>query len=75
MSRASVTCYTPKVHHAAQRDVVPQIDSVHAFSSTLLNEASVSYVRANGNQPAAPGDLPNASPGIVERQQLISGSS
>jgi hypothetical protein len=46
---------------------MPQIDSVHAFSPALLNEASMSYVRADGNQPAAPGDLPNASPNIVER--------
>jgi hypothetical protein len=52
---------------------VPQIHSVsvHAFSPTLLNEASMSYVRADGNQPAAPGDLPNASWGVLERQQLI----
>jgi hypothetical protein len=36
-----------------------KIDYVHTFSATLLNEASMSYVRADGNQPAAPGDLPN----------------
>jgi hypothetical protein len=36
-----------------------KIDYVHTFSPTLLNEASMSYVRADGNQPAAPGDLPN----------------
>jgi Carboxypeptidase regulatory-like domain len=36
-----------------------KIDYVHAFSPTLLNEASMSYVRADGNQPAQPGDLPN----------------
>jgi hypothetical protein len=36
-----------------------KIDYVQTFSATLLNEASMSYVRADGNQPAAPGDLPN----------------
>lgn len=43
-----------------------KIDYIHTFSARLLNEASVSYVRATGNQPAAPGDLsnlPNAYPG------------
>jgi hypothetical protein len=43
-----------------------KIDYVHTFSPRLLNEASMSYVRADGNQPAAPGDLPslpNAYPG------------
>jgi hypothetical protein len=36
-----------------------KVDYVHTFAPNLLNEASVSYVRADGNQPAAPGDLPN----------------
>lgn len=43
-----------------------KIDYVHTFSPKLLNEASVAYVRADGNQPVAPGDLPtlpNAYPG------------
>jgi hypothetical protein len=43
-----------------------KFDYVHTFSPTLLNDASISYVRADGNQPAAPGDLPslpNAYPG------------
>jgi hypothetical protein len=43
-----------------------KIDYVHGFSPKLLNEASMSYVRADGNQPAAPGSLPtlpNAYPG------------
>ena len=43
-----------------------KIDYVHTFSPRLLNEASMSYVRADGNQPAAPGNLPalpNAYPG------------
>jgi hypothetical protein len=44
-----------------------KIDYVHAFSATLLNEASMAYVRADGNQPVAPGNLlptlPNAYPG------------
>jgi hypothetical protein len=43
-----------------------KIDYVHGFSAKLLNEASMSYVRADGNQPAAPGSLPtlpNAYPG------------
>jgi hypothetical protein len=44
-----------------------KIDYVHAFSPNLLNEASMSYVRADGNQPVAPGTLlptlPNAYPG------------
>jgi hypothetical protein len=46
-------------------------DSVHAFSRALLNQASMSYDRADGNQPGASGDLPNASPNILQRQQLI----
>ena len=43
-----------------------KFDYIHAFSPKLLNEASISYVRADGDQPAAPGDLPslpNAYPG------------
>jgi len=43
-----------------------KVDYVHTFAPNLLNEASVAYVRADGNQPAAPGDLsnlPNAYPG------------
>jgi Carboxypeptidase regulatory-like domain len=44
-----------------------KIDYVHTFSPRLLNEASITYVRADGNQPAAPGDilpsLPNAYAG------------
>lgn len=36
-----------------------KVDYVHTFAPNLLNEASISYVRADGNQPAAPGDLPN----------------
>ena len=43
-----------------------KIDYVHTFSPKLLNEASMSYVRADGDQPAAPGNLPalpNAYPG------------
>ena len=36
-----------------------KIDYIHTFSPKLLNEASVSYVRATGSQPAAPDDLPN----------------
>ena len=43
-----------------------KIDYIHTFSPKLLNEASVSYVRAVGSQPAGPGevtDLPNAYPG------------
>ena len=43
-----------------------KIDYVHTFSARLLNEASVSYIRADGDQPAAPGTLPtlpNASAG------------
>ncbi|WP_158749606.1 carboxypeptidase-like regulatory domain-containing protein [Acidobacterium sp. S8] len=43
-----------------------KIDYVHTFSPTVLNEASMSYVRADGNQPAAPGtlpSLPNVYPG------------
>jgi hypothetical protein len=34
-------------------------DYIHTFSPRLLNEASLSYVRAVGTQPAAPNDLPN----------------
>ncbi|HEY1807045.1 MAG TPA: carboxypeptidase-like regulatory domain-containing protein [Acidobacteriaceae bacterium] len=43
-----------------------KFDYVHTFSTRLLNEASMSYVRADGEQPLAPGDLPalpNAYPG------------
>ncbi|HZY74020.1 MAG TPA: carboxypeptidase-like regulatory domain-containing protein [Edaphobacter sp.] len=43
-----------------------KFDYVHTFSARLLNEASLSYVRADGSQPIAPGDLPtlpNAYPG------------
>jgi hypothetical protein len=36
-----------------------KVDYIHTFSVRLLNEASASYVRADGTQPAAPGDLPN----------------
>ncbi len=36
-----------------------KVDYIHTFSARLLNEASVSYVRAEGSQPAAPNDLPN----------------
>jgi hypothetical protein len=43
-----------------------KFDYVHTFSARLLNEASITYVRADGNQPKAPGDilpsLPNAYP-------------
>jgi len=60
----------PKYTMTTQCDVMPQIDSVHAFSRALLNQASMSYDRADGNQPAASGDLPNASPNILQRQQL-----
>jgi hypothetical protein len=35
-----------------------KIDYVHTFSARFLNEASVSYIRTSGNQPAAPGTLP-----------------
>jgi Carboxypeptidase regulatory-like domain len=41
-------------------------DYVHAFSANLLNDASITYVRADGDQPPAPGNLPslpNAYPG------------
>lgn len=44
-----------------------KVDYVHTFSPRLLNDAAVSYVRATGNQPAAPGSilptLPNAFAG------------
>jgi Carboxypeptidase regulatory-like domain len=43
-----------------------KIDYVHAFSASLLNDVSMTYVRADGNQPVAPGNLPtlpNAYPG------------
>ncbi|WP_446742892.1 carboxypeptidase regulatory-like domain-containing protein [Silvibacterium acidisoli] len=36
-----------------------KIDYIHTFSPKLLNEVSMSYVRADGDQPAAPGDLPS----------------
>jgi len=36
-----------------------KVDYIHTFSARLLNEVSVSYVRADGTQPAAPNDLPN----------------
>ena len=36
-----------------------KIDYVHTFSPKFVNEASMSYVRADGDQPLAPGDLPN----------------
>ena len=43
-----------------------KIDYVHTFSAKIVNEASMSYVRADGSQPLAPGELnnlPNAYPG------------
>src|SRR5882757_1244684 len=43
-----------------------KVDYIHTFSARLLNEVSVSYIRADGDQPAAPGTLPtlpNAFPG------------
>lgn len=43
-----------------------KFDYVHTFSPKFVNEASLSYVRADGDQPLAPGDipnLPNAYPG------------
>ncbi len=43
-----------------------KFDYVHMFSPSLLNDASMSYVRADGDQPQAPGalnTLPNAYPG------------
>jgi hypothetical protein len=43
-----------------------KFDYVHTFSANLINDASITYVRAVGDQPAAPGDLPslpNAYPG------------
>lgn len=43
-----------------------KFDYVHSFSPTLLNDASMSYVRADGDQPKPPGSLnalPNAYPG------------
>lgn len=43
-----------------------KFDYVHMFSPTLLNDASMSYVRADGDQPTPPGNLnalPNAYPG------------
>ncbi|MEA2262965.1 MAG: hypothetical protein QOJ51_5790, partial [Acidobacteriaceae bacterium] len=51
-------------------------DATDRFCARFLASAAersqhVIYVRADGNQPAASGDLPNASPNIVERQQLI----
>lgn len=36
-----------------------KFDYIHTFSPKVLNEVSISYVRAEGTQPAAPGDLPN----------------
>jgi hypothetical protein len=38
-----------------------KIDYVHSFSSSIVNDASLTYVRADGNQPSAKGagDLPN----------------
>jgi hypothetical protein len=36
-----------------------KVDYIHTFSARLLNEVSASYVRAVGDQPAAPNDLPN----------------
>jgi hypothetical protein len=42
-----------------------KFDYVHTFSPRLFNEASITYVRADGNEPNPPGDilpaLPNAS--------------
>jgi hypothetical protein len=43
-----------------------KIDYVHTFSARLLNDASMSYIRADGDQPLPPGslnELPNAYPG------------
>jgi Carboxypeptidase regulatory-like domain len=38
-----------------------KVDYLHSFSANVLNDASVTYVRAEGNQPSArgAGDLPN----------------
>ena len=45
-----------------------KVDYVHTFSPKFVNEVSMSYVRADGNQPEAPGSLPslpNSYPGGI----------